>query len=43
MSPAASPTEMLDVKTFPWGIRLAPDGQAGSSLAKSESGFWKLQ
>ena len=43
MSPAASPTEVLDVKAFPRGIRLAPDGQAGSSLEKSESGFWKLQ
>ena len=43
MSPAASPTEVLDGKPCPWGIRLAPDGQAGSSLAKSEAGFWKLQ
>jgi len=43
MSPAAFPTEMLDVKAFSWGIRLAPDGHAGSSLEKSESGFWKLQ
>jgi hypothetical protein len=43
MSPAASPTEVLGVEACPWGIRLAPDGQAGSSLAKSESGFWKLQ
>ena len=43
MSSAASPAEMLDGKAFPRDIRLAPDGQAGSSLAKSESGFWKLQ
>ena len=43
MSLAASHTEVLDVKACPWGIWLAPDGQAGSSLAKSESVFWKLQ
>ena len=29
MSPAASHTEVLDIKTGPWGIWLAPDGQAG--------------
>ena len=43
MSPAASPTEVLDVKACRCGIRLAHDGQVGSSLAKSGSGFWKLQ
>ena len=43
MSPAASHTEVLDGKACPWGIWLAPNGQAGSSLAKSGAGFWKLQ
>ena len=43
MSPAASPTVVLGVEACPWGIRLVLDVQAGSSLAKSESGFWKLQ